>query len=38
LRLTQRHILVEWETTLLVIKRVVEDAQREQRRRQGPAM
>lgn len=35
LRLTQRHILAEWETTFLVIKRVVEDAQREQRRRRG---
>ncbi|MET0954913.1 MAG: hypothetical protein ABWY68_03115, partial [Cryobacterium sp.] len=35
LRLTQRHILAEWETTFLVIKRVVEDAQREQQRRQG---
>ncbi|ASD21056.1 hypothetical protein B7495_02200 [Cryobacterium sp. LW097] len=33
LRLTQRHILDEWETTFLVIKRVVEDAQREQQRR-----
>ena len=35
LRLTQRHILYEWETTFLVIKRVVEDAQREQQRRHG---
>ena len=35
LRLTQQHILEEWETTFLVIKRVVEDAQREQRRRVG---
>jgi very-short-patch-repair endonuclease len=38
LRLTQRHILAEWESTFLVIKRVVDDAQREQRRRQGPAI
>ncbi|MCU1445482.1 hypothetical protein [Cryobacterium sp.] len=35
LRLTQRHILDEWESTFLTISRVVEDAQREQRRRHG---
>jgi len=35
LRLTQRHILQDWESTFLVIARVVEDAQREQLRRRG---
>ena len=38
LRLTQRHILHEWESTFLVIKRVVEDAQREQQRRAGRSL
>ena len=35
LRLTQRHVLEDWESTYLTILRVVRDAQRDQNRRCG---
>lgn len=38
LRLTHRHVMFEWDSTLLTIARVVADAKREQTRRAGTTL